>query len=85
MGHYMLLTSTTSVRVCQRQVCRAPTKMMAGCMPAAIRNSTRTSFSESPCQRDVSDAAEMLKKVARASAARACVPGAQGFGGGHGL
>jgi len=50
----------------------APMNMMAGCMLFAILKSMRTSFSDSPCHREVSDAAEMLKKVALASAASAC-------------
>ena len=46
--------------------------MIAGCMLLAILKSMRTSFSDSPCHREVSDEAEMLKKVALASAASAC-------------
>ena len=55
----------------------APMNMMAGCMLLAILNSIRTSFSDSPCHLEVSDDAEMLKKVARASAASACGGSAQ--------
>ena len=42
----------------------APMNIIAGCMLPAILNSMRTSFSDSPCHRDVSDDAEMLKNVA---------------------
>jgi hypothetical protein len=42
----------------------APMNMTAGCMLPAILNSMRTSFSDSPCHRDVSDDAEILKNVA---------------------
>ena len=47
-------------------------KMMEGWFSAATLNSMRTNFSASPCHLEVSVAAEMLKKVARASWARAC-------------
>jgi hypothetical protein len=50
-------------------------KMMAGCRAAAALKRARTSFSASPCHREVREAALMLKKVARDSLARACVCG----------
>ena len=49
-------------------------KMMAGCSLAASRNSARTIFSASPCHLEVRLEALMLKKVARASCAKACTP-----------
>ena len=50
----------------------SPMKMIEGWFSAATLNSMRTNFSASPCHFEVSVAAEMLKKVARASWASAC-------------
>lgn len=54
----------------RRAVC-GPMKTMEGCISVATAKRVRTSFSPSPCHLDVSEEADMLKKVAFASAASA--------------
>jgi len=55
-------------------------KMTAGCLARATPKSARTSFSPSPIHLDMSDEAEMLRKVDDESVAMAWVHVAGGWG-----